>query len=61
MDTTRHRDLSSEEEIQGEIDISRIMIVSSANSTGSPFTIIKNDNNQVNKTAQDIVSILVGK
>ena len=61
VDTTRHRDLPSEEEIQREIDISRIMIVSSANLTGSPFTIIKNDNNQANKAAQDIVSILVGK
>ena len=60
-DTTRHRDLPSEEEIQHEIDISRIMIVSSSNLTGSPFTIIKNDNNQASKAAQDIVSILVGK
>jgi adenylate kinase len=60
-DMTRNRDLPSEEEIQREIDISRIMIVSLANLTGSPFTIIKNDNNQANKAAQDIVSILVGK
>ena len=41
-DTTRRRDLSTEAEIQYEVDVSRIMIVSSANMTGSPFTILEN-------------------
>jgi adenylate kinase len=59
-DTTRRRDLSSEPEIQYEIDVSRIMIVSSANMTGSPFTILENQKNQAKKVAQDIVRLLVG-
>lgn len=58
-DTTRHRELLSEEEIQHEIDLSRMMIVSLANLTGSPFTIIENNNNQADKAARGIASILV--
>jgi adenylate kinase len=36
------------------------MIVSSANMTGSPFTILENQKNQAKKVAQDIVRLLVG-
>jgi adenylate kinase len=59
-DTSRRRDLSTEAEIQYEVDVSRIMIVSSANMTGSPFTILENQKNQAKKVAQDIVRLLVG-
>jgi adenylate kinase len=59
-DATRHRDLPSKEDIQREIDLSRMMIVSLANLTGSPFTMIENNDNQIEKAAQDIVRILVG-
>jgi adenylate kinase len=59
-DTTRHRDLPSKEDIQREIDLSMMMIVSLANLTGSPFTMIENNNNQAEKAAQDIARILVG-
>ena len=59
-DTTRRRDLPSEAEIQYEVDVSRIMIVSSANMTGSPFAILENQKNQAKKVAQDIVRLLVG-
>ena len=59
-DTTRQRDLPSKEDIQREIDLSRMMIVSLANLTGSPFTMIENKDNQAQKAAQDIARILVG-
>ena len=60
-DKTRNRDLPSREDLQNEIDISKMMLITSANLTGSPFTIIENSNNDVQKAAQDIVRILVGK
>lgn len=60
-DKTRHRDLPSKEDLQNEIDISKMMLITSANLTGSPFTIIENSNNDAQKAAQDIVRILVGK
>ena len=59
-DSTRRRDLSTGAEIQHEVEVSRIMIVSSANMTGSPFTILENQKNQARKVAQDIVRLLVG-
>ena len=60
-DKTRHRDLPSKEDLQNEIDISKMMLITSANLTGSPFTIIENSNDDAQKAAQDIVRILVGK
>ena len=60
-DKTRHRDLPSKEDLQNEIDISKMMLITSANLTGSPFTIIENSNDGAQKAAQDIVRILVGK
>jgi adenylate kinase len=59
-DTTRRRDLSTKAEIQSEVDVSKTMIVSSANITGSPFTILENQKDQATKVAQDIVRLLVG-
>jgi adenylate kinase len=58
-DTARHRDLSTESEIQYEVDVSKTMIVSSANMTSSPFTILENQKDQATKIAQDIVRLLV--
>ena len=58
-DTARHRDLSTESEIQHEVDVSKTMIISSANMTSSPFTILKNEKDQATKVAQDIVRLLV--
>ena len=60
-DKSRHRDLPSKEDLQNEIDISKMMLITSANLTGSPFTIIENSKNDAQKAAQDIVRILVGK
>ena len=58
-DTARHRDLSTESEIQHEVDVSKTMIISSANMTSSPFTILENQKDQATKVAQDIVRLLV--
>ena len=60
-DKTRNRDLPSKEDLQNEIDISKMMLITSANLTGSPFTIIENSKDDAPKAAQDIVRILVGK
>jgi adenylate kinase len=60
-DKTRNRDLPSKEDLQNEIDISKMMLITSANLTGSPFTIIENSKDDAQKAAQDIVRILVGK
>jgi adenylate kinase len=59
-DTARHRDLSTEAEIQHEVDVSKTMLASSANITSSPFTILENQKGQATKVAQDIVRLLVG-
>jgi adenylate kinase len=58
-DDTRHRDLLSKEGIQQEIDLSKMMIASLANLTGSPFAIIENNNNEAAKAAENIAKILV--
>ena len=58
-DTARHRDLSTESEIQQEVDVSKTMIISSATMTSSPFTILENQKDQATKIAQDIVRLLV--
>ena len=60
-DKTRNRDLPSKEDLQHEIHISKMMLITSANLTGSPFTIIENSKDDAQKAAQDIVRILVGK
>jgi adenylate kinase len=57
-DTARHRDFSTEAEIQHEVEVSKTMIISSANMTSSPFTILENQKDQVTKVAQDIVRLL---
>ena len=57
-DTARHRDFSTEAEILHEVDVSKTMIISSANMTSSPFTILENQKDQATKIAQDIVRLL---
>ncbi|HEY9385424.1 MAG TPA: adenylate kinase [Nitrososphaeraceae archaeon] len=59
-DSSRHRDILSTKEIQHELDISKMMIVSCANLTGSPFAIIMNNSNEADNTSSDIIRILVG-
>jgi adenylate kinase len=57
-DTARHRDSSTEAEIQQEVEVSKTMIISSANMTSSPFTILENQKDQATRVAQDIVRLL---
>ncbi len=59
-DKTRNREMSSKVDIQQEIDISKMMIITSANMTGSPFAIIENNRNQAYEAARDIARLLVG-
>jgi adenylate kinase len=59
-DSSRHRDIISTQEIQHELDISKMMIVSCANLTGSPFAIIMNNSNEADNASSDIIRILVG-
>jgi adenylate kinase len=59
-DSSRHRDILSTKEIQHELDISKMMIVSCANLIGSPFAIIMNNSNEADNTSSDIIRILVG-
>lgn len=60
-DQTRQRDISSIENIQKELDISRVMVASCSVLTGAPFAIIMNNNGQMDKAAANIVKILLGE
>ena len=59
-DQTRQRDIASAENIQKELDISRIMVASCSILTGAPFTIIMNNDDQVGEAAANIAKILLG-
>ena len=59
-DQTRQRDIASAENIQKELDISRIMVASCSILTGAPFTIIMNNDGQVSEAAANIAKILLG-
>ncbi|HEV3433134.1 MAG TPA: adenylate kinase [Nitrososphaera sp.] len=60
-DQTRQRDISSVENIQKELDISRVMVASCSVLTGAPFAIIMNNNGQMDKAAANIAKILLGE
>jgi adenylate kinase len=59
-DQTRQRDIASAENIQKELDISRIMVASCSILTGAPFAIIMNNDDQVGEAAANIAKILLG-
>ena len=59
-DQTRQRDIASAENIQKELDISRIMMASCSILTGAPFAIIMNNDGQVGEAAANIANILLG-
>jgi adenylate kinase len=59
-DQTRQRDIASAENIQKELDISRIMVASCSILTGAPFTIIMNKDGQVGEAAANIAKVLLG-
>jgi adenylate kinase len=60
-DQTRQRDIVSVEDIQKELDISRVMVASCSILTGAPFAIIMNSNGQVDKAAANIAKMLLGE
>lgn len=59
-DQTRQRDAASAENIQKELDISRIMVASCSILTGAPFAIIMNNEGQIHEAAANIAKILSG-
>ena len=58
IDETRDRDIESVEEIQYQLDISKVMVATCSVLTGCPFIIIMNSNNKINETASNIVKAL---
>ena len=59
-DQTRQRDIASAENIQKELDISRVMVASCSILTGAPFAIIMNNDGQMVEAAANIAKILLG-
>lgn len=59
-DQTRQRDIVSPENIQKELDISRVMVASCSILTGAPFAIIMNSNGKVDEAAANIAKMLLG-
>ena len=59
-DQTRQRDIASAENIQKELDISRVMVASCSILTGAPFAIIMNNDGQMGEAAANIARILLG-
>lgn len=59
-DQTRQRDIASTENIQEELDISRVMVASCSILTGAPFVIILNSDDQMGEAAANIAKMLLG-
>ncbi len=59
-DPTRKRDLISTEDIQKELDISRVMVASCSILTGAPFAIIVNSDGKDDQAAANIAKVLIG-
>lgn len=58
IDETRDRDVESVEDIQYQLDISKVMVATCSVLTGCPFIIIMNSNNKIDETASNIVKAL---
>jgi adenylate kinase len=59
-DQTRQRDIASADNIQKELDISRVMVASCSILTGAPFAIIMNNDGHIDEAAANIAKILLG-
>jgi adenylate kinase len=57
-DTSRARDAVSTQQVQYEIDISRLMVATCSILTGAPFTIIANNDNKMNEAASSLAKVL---
>ena len=60
-DATRDRDTLSVEDIQFQLDISKVMVATCSVLTGCPFIIIMNSNNKIDQTASNIVKALTAE
>jgi adenylate kinase len=60
-DGTRDRDVSSIEDIQYQLDISKDMVATCSVLTGCPFIIIMNRNNKIDETASNIAKALTAE
>ena len=58
-DTTRARDDVSTEQVQYEIDISKLMVATCSVLTGAPFIIIANNDNKMDKAAFGLTKVLL--
>jgi adenylate kinase len=58
-DIARQRDMISEDDISNELNISKIMIASSSILSGCPFSIIPNNNGQLEEATNIICNTLV--
>jgi adenylate kinase len=58
-DETRQRDIISTDDIQKELDISRVMVASCSILTGAPFAIIMNSDGKMDEAAANIAKILL--
>lgn len=59
-DQTRQRDIISADDIQKELDISRVMVASCSILTGAPFAIIMNNDGGIEEAAANIAKVLLG-
>jgi adenylate kinase len=59
-DSTRQRDVASPEEIQHELEISKVMVASCSILTGSPFVIVMNREGKIDEAASNIAKALTG-
>jgi adenylate kinase len=60
-DIARQRDLISKEDISNELDISKIMIASSSIISGCPFSIIHNNNGQLEEATSKICKTIINQ
>jgi adenylate kinase len=58
-DTTRVRDDITTEQVQYEIDISKLMVATCSVLTGAPFIIITNNDNKMNEAASGLTKVLL--
>lgn len=57
-DTTRQRDVISEEKIFNELRLAEIMIASSSIFVGCPFAIVNNNDNKISQVSEEICKII---
>lgn len=59
-DNSRRRDLVAVQDVQAELDISRIMITCCSILSGSPFMIVMNKQNEIDHAALAIANLVMG-